>query len=80
LGAGTGRPDFERGDEMIDFYIDRKYCSSCDRYVRYLRSHRHSFCIHCDRKVEVLSRTEMNQLRREVDREHRSGKLGYAFP
>jgi hypothetical protein len=59
---------------MFDFYVDRKFCSSCDRYVRYLKSHRHSFCIHCDRKVEVLSRREMSRLRREVELDLRRGK------
>lgn len=38
-----------------DFYSDRKWCPSCDRYVAYLMSVTTSYCVECGGEVRLFS-------------------------
>jgi len=41
--------------DNLDFYNDRKFCPSCDKYVSYLMSIEHSFCVDCGTEVRLFS-------------------------
>jgi len=43
----------------MESFDERKYCSRCRRYVRYLTSLNQSYCIHCDSKVVLFSKKDM---------------------
>ncbi len=41
--------------DNLDFYNDLKFCDHCDKYVRYLMSMEHSYCVECSQKVRLFS-------------------------
>jgi len=45
----------------MDFYGERKYCPRCRRYVRFLMSTNHSYCVHCDQKVQIFSKEDLKK-------------------
>lgn len=44
--------------ETIDFYSETKWCETCHKYVRFLMSVDHSFCVHCGSKVRLFSKKD----------------------
>lgn len=44
--------------DAIDFYNDKKWCSSCRSYVPYLMSIEHSYCAECGTEVRLFSKED----------------------
>ncbi len=53
-----------------DFYRDRKFCPSCERYVRYLRSPAFSYCAECGGVVRLFSEEDRRSFARSLARTH----------
>jgi hypothetical protein len=49
-----------------NFYNETKWCDSCGKYVHYLLSLDHSFCVECGGKVRLYSETDWQQLNEEL--------------
>ena len=45
----------------MNFYSEKKYCGRCKRYVRYLMSVESSYCVHCDGKVQLFSKSDLKK-------------------
>jgi rRNA maturation endonuclease Nob1 len=43
------------GVETAEFYRETKWCAQCERYVRFLMSVNHSYCIDCGGRVKLMS-------------------------
>ena len=50
--------------DFLDFYSEKKFCRHCDRYVRYLVSLTHSYCVACGEPVNLFSREDWRRFRR----------------
>lgn len=44
--------------EYQDYYSDHKYCTHCQKYVSYLMSVDHSFCVECGGVVRLFSKED----------------------
>ncbi len=44
-----------------DFYDERKWCPTCQSYVRYIMSVNHSYCVECNSQVRLFSKAEAEQ-------------------
>ena len=44
-----------------DFYQEKKWCSECQGYVRYLMSVNHSFCVDCGTQVSLFNKEDAAQ-------------------
>ncbi len=53
---------------QTDFYGERKWCTSCREYVRYLMSVNHSYCINCGTQVRLFSKGDAERFTDEVKR------------
>ena len=47
----------------MDSFDETKWCNRCRKYVHYLRSLDRCYCVHCDRKVRLFSRSDMDKFR-----------------
>lgn len=52
----------------MDFYREKKWCSGCRDYVRYLMSVNHSYCISCGTRVRLFSKADSDRFIDEVKR------------
>lgn len=44
--------------ETSRFDTERKWCTHCDDYVRYMMSVNHSFCVQCGNRVRLFSKQD----------------------
>ena len=54
--------------DHIDYYSDRKYCTHCQKYVPYLMSVDHSYCVQCSNKVRLFSHDDAQRFTETVQR------------
>ena len=54
--------------DQRDFYQEKKWCSSCNTYVRYLMSVDHSYCVQCSNKVRLFSHDDAQRFTETVQR------------
>ena len=47
--------------DNLDYYSDKKFCSSCDEYVSYLMSVEHSYCVQCGEEVRLFSKEDWTE-------------------
>ena len=47
--------------DHIDYYSDRKFCPSCSKYVTYLMSIEHSYCVECGGQVRLFSNEDWEE-------------------
>ena len=59
--------------EPFDYYSDRKYCPSCDKYVHYLMSIEHSFCVECGVEVRLFSKEDWEQFNASLNAKRPKG-------
>lgn len=59
----------------IDFYGEKKYCRKCEKYVRFLMSIYHSYCIECGAVVQLFS----SQDKRKFMKDPEDAKKSKAF-
>lgn len=50
------------GKDHIDYYAEKKYCKKCDKYVRFLMSIHHSYCIDCGSIVYLFSNKDKKKI------------------
>ena len=48
--------------DQIDFYGEKKFCKKCSKYVRFLMSIYHSYCIDCGSIVSLFSTKDKKKL------------------
>ena len=53
---------------QIDFYTEQKWCEHCKRYVRYLMSVHHSFCVECGTQVGLFSKEDWKKFNDQVEK------------
>ena len=51
--------------EHIDFYGEKKFCKKCGKYVRFLMSIHHSYCIDCGSIVFLFSQKDKKKFFKE---------------
>lgn len=51
--------------ENIDYYGEKKFCKKCDKYVRFLMSIHHSYCIDCGSIVYLFSQKDKKRFFKE---------------
>lgn len=57
------------------FYDDRKFCSTCETYVAYLKSVSKSFCTQCGEEVQLFSEQDREEFQASLkDRRARGGR------
>jgi hypothetical protein len=44
--------------EQLDYYSDRKFCTTCNAYVPYLMSVDKSYCAQCGQEVRLFSQQD----------------------
>lgn len=44
--------------DQPDFYSNQKYCPQCDRYVSYLQSVGHAYCVECGGEARLFSKED----------------------
>ena len=54
--------------EHIEFYSDQKWCAHCNRYVKYLMSVQHSYCVECGTQVGLFSKEDWKKFSEEVEK------------
>lgn len=60
--------------ERTDFYTDRKFCDSCERYVHYLMSVETSFCVECGAKVHLFSKRDWDTFQENLSERTKGGR------
>lgn len=45
-----------------EFYREAKWCERCERYVRFLMSVNHSYCIDCGGRVRLMNPADSRRL------------------
>ena len=51
-----------------DFYQEKKWCTTCNDYVRYLMSVNQSFCIHCSTPVKLFNKEDLARFKTDLER------------
>jgi len=51
-----------------EFYNEQKWCDDCQRYVRFLMSVNHSYCIDCGGRVRLFSGDDKQTFQDHVQR------------
>jgi hypothetical protein len=51
-----------------DYYQERKWCTTCNDYVRYMMSVNHSYCIHCGTSVKLFNKEDLAKFRTDLER------------
>jgi anaerobic ribonucleoside-triphosphate reductase len=54
--------------EQRDYYGDLKFCANCQKYVSYLMSTDHSYCIECGERVKLFSKEDWVQFHENLNR------------
>jgi len=55
----------EMSVDHIDFYHEKKFCKKCGKYVRFLMSIHHSYCIDCGSIVYLFSQKDKRKFFKE---------------
>jgi len=72
LQQGSRRP--KRGNEegtmsgKMDFYSEKKWCEKCGRYVHYLMSMQHSYCVECGEIVTIFNKEDAEEFHKLVEK------------
>lgn len=56
-----------------DYYSDHKYCQNCQKYVSYLMSMEHSYCIECGERVRLFSERDWVEFNDTLTRQKPKG-------
>jgi hypothetical protein len=51
---------------MGNYYDETKWCDSCGKYVNFLLSLDHSYCVECGDKVRLYSEQDWQQINDEL--------------
>lgn len=51
-----------------EFYDEQKWCEQCGKYVRFLMSVNHSYCVHCGDRVRLFSKKDSVRFQDNVQR------------
>lgn len=51
---------------QIEFWNESRFCPACDRYVHFLLSPEHAYCVDCGGRVSLLSAPDFRQFRKEL--------------
>ena len=62
--------------ERIDFYNEKKWCESCQEYVRFLMSVDHSYCVQCGSLVRLFSKEDMQRFHEFANAQRPSQRKG----
>ena len=54
--------------ESADFYGEKKWCESCNEYVRFMMSVNHSYCIECGGRVRLFNPNDSRSFQDTVQR------------
>jgi hypothetical protein len=54
--------------QIRDYYNEEKWCPACQKYVRYIMSVNHSYCIECGSRVKLFSRDDAQQFSEQVQK------------
>ncbi|MFN0206762.1 MAG: hypothetical protein ACKVS6_10680 [Planctomycetota bacterium] len=49
--------------EFLDFYSEKKFCTTCRQYVPYLASIQRSYCALCGQPVNLFSREDWQKFK-----------------
>lgn len=52
--------------QSFNFYDERKFCPSCEKYVHFLQNIHHSYCVDCGSVVHLMSQKEFEQMNAEL--------------
>jgi len=70
-GDGEDKRENREGDmssNNMDFYSEKKWCDKCGRYVNYLMSVQHSYCIECGEIVTLFSKEDAEKFHQVVEK------------
>ncbi len=56
-----------------NFYSDRKFCDSCNKYVSYLMSVDTSFCVECGHEVHLFSKDDWQSFNQNLQERRPKG-------
>jgi hypothetical protein len=59
--------------ENSNYYNDHKYCQHCQKYVSYLMSMEHSYCIECGERVKLFSKEDWVNFNETMTRQKPKG-------
>lgn len=54
--------------DQRDFEHEKKWCTQCQTYVRYLMSVNHSYCVVCGTPVRLFSKDDAQRFSEELER------------
>ncbi len=54
--------------DKMDFYTEKKWCPRCRKYVFYLMSVKHSYCVECGEPVTIFSEEEKEKFHKLVEK------------
>ena len=60
--------------DTIDFYNEKKWCESCQSYVRFLMSVDHSFCISCGAPVRLFNKKDWEAFHAAAEQSRQAGR------
>jgi hypothetical protein len=67
-GVKTHRDATSPPATHAEFYTESKWCDACARYVRFLMSVNHSYCVQCGGRVRLFSRDDRTKFGETVQR------------
>jgi len=59
--------------DNLDYYSDRKFCPQCDKYVSYLMSVEHSYCVDCGAEVRLFSQGDWQEFNNSLSAKRPKG-------
>jgi hypothetical protein len=59
--------------DNLDYYSDHKFCPTCDKYVAYLMSVEHSYCVECGAEVRLFSADDWTQFNESLSAKRPKG-------
>lgn len=62
------RSKMDLSNSNAEFYNEQKWCDDCNRYVRFLMSVNHSYCIECGGRVRLFSGDDKQSFEDNVQR------------
>ena len=69
VGTQKREPTTETANmQNMDFYNEKKWCSQCNAYVRYMMSVDHSFCAQCGGKVRLFNETDSERFSTDMEK------------
>jgi len=54
--------------DQRDYYQEKKWCDTCNAYVRYLMSVNHSYCVACGTQVRLFSAGDCEQFASDLEK------------